>query len=305
MTVKIIDELNKKYSFENEFCSLKFKVGVGNIPVVEIKNKQSSAVISLQGAHLLSWEIGFDNVIWLSEDAVFQKKKSIRGGIPVCWPWFGAHESNADFPAHGFARTEMWEVVDTKNISDAESQITFKLSTNQLSESVQNMWPQDTVLEYRITVSEKLTLELVTINNSKENITIGQALHTYFDIGDINNTTVHGLEGKTYLDKTDGFKEKIQNGDVKINSEVDRVYLDTADDLVIDNRQRKIILKKEGSCSTIVWNPWKEVAEKMGDLGENGYLQMLCVESANTENDVVTIKPNSGYTLKVMYEIEI
>ena len=166
------------------------------------------------------------------------------------------------------------------------------------------MWPQNTVVEYRITISEKLSLELITFNNSKEDITIGQALHTYFNIEDIENTTVYGLEGKTYLDKPDNFKAKVQKGSIKINNEVDRVYLDTNDDITIDNKKRKIIIKKQGSRSTIVWNPWEEVANKMGDLGENGYKQMLCVESANAATDVVTIKPDSSYTLKVIYETE-
>ncbi len=244
-------------------------------------------------------------MIWLSSDTTFAKGKSIRGGIPVCWPWFGVHERNNSFPAHGFARTVLWEVVNTQNISSDETQITFRLSTNQLDNNIQKMWPQETVAEYRLTIAKTLTLELTTFNKSNEAITLGQALHTYFNVEDISNTTVYGLEGKTYLDKPDNFNSKTQNGPITINNEVDRVYLDTDDDVTIDNTKRKIIIKKQGSNSTIVWNPWKEVADKMGDLGEDGYQQMLCVESANAADDTININAGENYTLLVSYESRI
>lgn len=300
-----IDELNAEFSFNTSDVQLIFKNGQGNIPLIEITNSQASAVISLQGAHVLSWKPNNQaDVIWLSKDATFEEGKSVRGGIPICWPWFGAHESNNLFPAHGFARTVLWPVADVENISSDKTKITFRLSTRQLDDGVKKMWPQDTVAEYKITISDTLNLELTTFNNSKEDITVGQALHTYFNIEDITDTTIYGLEGKTYLDKPDNFNSKIQNGPVIINNEVDRVYLDTSDVLTIDNKRRKIIIKQQGSHSTIVWNPWEEVANKMGDLGVNGYQKMLCVESANAANDVVTIQPDNSYTLKVTYQIK-
>ena len=303
LNIPTIEDLNKNFSFQDENNYLVFKNGQGDIPVIEIKNDQASATISLQGAHLLSWKPhNEDDVIWLSKDATFAKGKSIRGGIPICWPWFGAHESNNYFPAHGFARTVLWQVINTQKPSPDETQITFRLSTNQLDKDIQKMWPQETVAEYRLTIAKTLTLELTTFNKSNETIAIGQALHTYFNIEDISNTTVYGLEGKTYLDKTDNFNSKIQKGPISINNEVDRVYLDTADDVTIDNKKRKIIIKKQGSNSTIVWNPWKDVADKMGDLGKDGYQQMLCVESANAAEDTININAGDSYTLLVTYE---
>ena len=166
------------------------------------------------------------------------------------------------------------------------------------------MWPQATVAEYRLTIAKTLTLELATYNNSDQPIIIGQALHTYFNIEDITNTAVYGLEDKDYFDKTDNFKRKKQNGPVLINTEVDRVYLQTPDDVIIDNKKRKIVIKKQGSQSTVVWNPWKSVAEKMGDLGKDGYLKMLCVESANAAEDTVRIGVGEAHKLLVIYEID-
>ena len=299
-----VDGLNENFSFSDENTLIKFKMGEGNIPVVTIKNNKATALISLQGAHILSWKpVGNDEVIWLSSNATFAIGKSVRGGIPVCWPWFGAHESDSSFPAHGFARTVLWDVIDTKINSSGETEITFRLTTIELEQNLQNMWPQATIVEYKISVGEKLTMELKTFNKSDKSIEIGQALHTYFEIDDVSNTVVHGLEGKNYLDKTEQFISKIQDGPITIEGEVDRVYLDTTDDITIDDKIRKILIKKQGSQSTVVWNPWKEVAEKMGDLGNKGYQKMLCVESANAADDVITIMPGENYSLIVSYEI--
>ena len=299
-----IEKLNQTFSIENNNQSLNFKMGKGDIPVVEVKNEFSSALISLQGAHVLSWKpVGEDDVIWLSSDAKFAIGKSVRGGIPICWPWFGAHASNNAFPAHGYARTVTWHVKNTEALASGETQITFQLDTQQLDHSLLEMWPQATVAEYSLTIGKTLTMELTTWNNSETAMTIGQALHTYFNINDVRETRITGLEGKPYLDKTDGFKRKMQTGPVIISDEVDRVYLDTADDVVIDDSQRKIIITKEGSHSTVVWNPWKTVADKMGDLGEDGYLKMVCVESANAAEDTVSIAAGEHYSLRVIYKL--
>lgn len=305
MNITTVEDLNNNFSLRDGNNHLCFKTGKGDIPLVEIQNEQATATISLQGAHILSWKpLAEDEVIWLSADATFAAGKSIRGGIPLCWPWFGAHESNGSYPAHGFARTVLWQVTDTRVLSAGETQITFRLVTEQQDKNIQQMWPLATIAEYRVTIAKTLRLELITFNQSDQTITIGQALHTYFNVEDISNTTVYGLEGKTYLDKTESFNSKIQNGPITINNEVDRVYLETADDIIIDNNKRKIIINKQGSLSTVVWNPWKDVANKMGDLGKDGYREMLCVESANAADDLINVKAGESHTLLVTYEIQ-
>lgn len=304
MKIPNIDNLAKNFSFQTESNRLSFKAGEGDIPLIKIVNEQASATISLQGAHVLSWIAkGDDDVIWLSEDATFAMGKSVRGGIPVCWPWFGAHNNDMTFPAHGFARTVLWQVTDSKALASGETQITFNLDTTQLDKRLQQMWPQATVAEYRLTIGKTLTLELITFNHSDQAITLGQALHTYFNINDVSQTTITGLDGRDYLDKTDDFKRKSQTGPITINSEVDRVYLKTADDITIDDGQRKILIKKQGSHSTVVWNPWQKIAEKMADLGQDGYRHMVCVESANAAEDTVSIQPGKSHTLLVTYEV--
>jgi len=299
-----LERLNQQFSLSTKLCQLSFINGAGDIPVVEIKNSLASARISLQGAHLLSWvPEGETEVIWLSPEARFEKGKAVRGGIPICWPWFGAHGRNESFPAHGFARTVLWEVSDTRQLESGETQIRFKLDISQMDALVKAMWPGDSGVEYIVTIGTVLTLELITHNNGIEKIVTGEALHTYFNVYDITKTMVAGLHEKEFLDKPDNFKRKKQIADIKISGEVDRVYVNTTDDVVINNQHRKIKISKQGSQSTIVWNPGKQVAEKMGDLGEGGYLKMLCVESGNAAENIVSVAGGETHSLRVVYSL--
>jgi D-hexose-6-phosphate mutarotase len=304
MTTQNPEALNQQFAINQTNNTLRFKNGKGDIPVVEVRNYHSSAVISLHGAHVLSWiPKGQEEVIWVSDDAKFAPGKSVRGGIPICWPWFGAHESNKSFPAHGFARTVYWDVISTEALEDGDTRITF--STRPLPEN-EAMWPPQTTVQYQVTVGKKLHMELMTHNEGSENITIGQALHTYFKVGDIGKVLVHGLDDTVYLDKMENFARKHQHGPVVIDREVDRIYLDTITDCVIEDNtlKRNIVINKCGSHSTVVWNPWIETANKMGDLGVDGYRKMLCVESCNAAEDVVDIPPGKAHHLLVQYSIE-
>ncbi len=299
-----IKNLNQKFSLDNVGNWLQIKNGKGNLPLVEIHNQHASVLISLQGAHLLSWiPAGEEDAIWLSEDATFTAGKSVRGGIPVCWPWFGAHETNADYPAHGFARTTNWQIVSTEALLDGNTRIVF---TTQPQAETEAMWPPETSVQLQFNIGKKLELELITHNNGNHPITISQALHTYFKVGDVSKILLHGLDDTDYLDKPDGFKRKVQHGPITINEEVDRIYLNADSDCVIEDPslKRNIVIIKCGSHSTVVWNPWQEVAEKMGDLGHQGYKKMLCVESSNAADDAVVIQPKKAHHLWVQYEVQ-
>ncbi len=299
-----VDKLNNDFSLQGKGNTLHFKTGKGGITIVEIQNQHASAIISLQGAHILSWiPKGEEEVIWLSSDAKFVEGKSVRGGVPICWPWFGGHAINEKFPAHGFARTVSWQVTKTEALDDGATSIYF--TTHPLDNNRQ-MWPINTSVEYQLNIGKKLEMELITHNNGVAPIIIGQALHTYFNVGDVSNVLLHGLDDTNYLDKLEGFVSKHQHGPVTINKEVDRVYLNTSNDCVIEDKtlKRNIIIIKCGSNSTVVWNPWQETANKMGDLGEDGYKEMLCVESCNAADDVVTIEAGKAHHLWVQYEVQ-
>jgi len=303
-----IAQLNKNHAFNLADNSLNIISGEAGILLVKILNRHASAVISLQGAHLLSWiPTGEEEVIWLSGKAVFAPGKSIRGGIPVCWPWFGQYsgtqQASINYPAHGFARTADWQILHTEALDDGCTRISL---TMQPQPATQIMWPVETSVQLQITIGKKLEIELITHNNGSRAISIGQALHTYFKVADISNVLLHGLDDTDYLDKLDDYKRKHQHGALNFVEEVDRIYLGTSSDCVIEDKilNRNIIIIKCGSHSTVVWNPWQETASKMGDVGEAGYKNMLCVESSNVAEDIVTIEPGKAHQLWAQYEVQ-
>ena len=301
MMTRSPEQLNSQLGIKGQVV---FKEGAGGLTMIEINNAQATATIALQGAHLLTWTPqGQQPVIWLSTAAKFAPGKSVRGGIPICWPWFGPHESEASYPAHGYARTVEWQVVETEALASGATRLLFRFSGNEASTA---MWPHATLCDYQITVGTALELELLTRNSGTTPVTIGQALHTYFAISDIRDVTVAGLDGCPYLDKVDGFKRKQQEGAVEFSGETDRVYLESTADCIIEDAalERRIRISKRNSGSTIVWNPWSEKAAQMGDLGERSYLGMVCVESANAADDVVVIPAGGEHNLYVRYDVE-
>ncbi len=296
-----ISVLNRSFGVPGQVT---FKEVSGGLVTVEVTNIQSTATIALQGAHVLTWAPrGQRPVIWLSRAAKFFPGKSIRGGVPVCWPWFGPHVPEASFPTHGFARTVPWEVIGTHAVAGSATRLDFRLLQN---ETTRALWPYVSSLECYITVGATLEIDLVTRNLGNSPITIGDALHTYFEVSDVRKVTIHGLEGCPYLDKIDGNKRKRQTGPVTISTETDRIYLNSTADCLIDDPglERRLRIAKRGSSSSVVWNPWTEKASKMGDFGDNGYLNMVCVESTNAADDVVAIPPGGTHRLWVRYGVE-
>jgi len=288
---------------------LSFRQGAGGLTYVDIDNHGGRATLCLQGAHVVSYRPKSQQapVVWVSDAAKFAPGKSIRGGVPVCWPWFGAHASEPGYPAHGFARTVAWEVTGTRRRNDARTEITLQLVD---SEETRAQWPHATRLALTVVVGEKLELALATTNTGTAPVTIGEALHTYFHISDIGAVAVTGLEGCTYHDKVADFARATQTGEIGFAGEVDRVYVNTAADCVIvdPGLERRIRIAKRGSQSTVVWTPWTEKAGKMGDMGRGksgaGWREMVCVESANAMDNVVSIAPGETHTLAVTYSVE-
>ena len=294
--------LNAHYGIPDQ---LSFTAAPSGLVLVEVRNAHATATIALQGAHLLTWmPNGADHpVIWLSEDAKLTPGKSIRGGVPICWPWFGPHPVEPGFPGHGFARTVLWSVVETQNLVNGATRLVFRLVQN---EATRAQWPHPSELEIHMLIGPALEIDLVTRNLGEAPIRIGDALHTYFQVGDVREVSVQGLDGCPYIDKVDGGKQKIQAGPVTISSEVDRIYLDSTADCVIEDPvlARRIRIAKKGSASSVVWNPWADKAARMGDLGENGHLHMLCVESTNADADQVDLGPGAEHHLWVRYSVE-
>ena len=224
--------------------------------------------------------------------------------MPICWPWFGAHASEPAFPAHGFARTALWQVAASEALPDGSTRITFELPQSSIP-PVQ--WPHHCRVIFVATVGKTLTVELITENTGDTSFEIGEALHTYFTISDVGALSITGMEGCTYLDKVGVAQTRMQQGAIQIASEVDRIYIDTEADCLIEDAgfKRRIRIAKSGSRSNVVWNPWIEKSAKMGDFGsDTGYRGMVCVESANAATNVVTVTPGTKHSLRVVYSTE-
>jgi D-hexose-6-phosphate mutarotase len=296
-------QLNGQFGIKGH---LNFREDASGLIVAEISNGQASASLCLQGAHLMRWKPNSQPVpvIWLSRDAKLAAGKSIRGGVPVCWPWFGAHASESGFPGHGYARTVPWQVVESGIEPGGATRLSLRLMP---SDKTRAQWPHECTLDLTVIVGETLRMEMVTENTGTSSFVIGEALHTYFQIGDIGTVRVTGLAGCDYWDKVGDSTLKQQVGAITFWGETDRVYINTAAECVIedDKLKRRIHVAKSGSHSTVVWTPWTEKATKMGDMGQpDGWREMVCVESVNAIDNVVNIAAGTRHTLIVEYRAE-
>ncbi|UCB55792.1 MAG: D-hexose-6-phosphate mutarotase [Thiotrichales bacterium] len=292
----------EKYEIENELQFVEIEHG---FTYIEINNARAHATISTYSGQVLSYrpKTQNDDLLFVSEKAYYEDGKAIKGGIPVCWPWFGADPDDLGRPAHGFVRNRQWEVISSESLADGSTRVVLGIAD---SDGTREIWPHPFRLGIEITVGDSLKIALVTHNTAAENITISQALHTYFYVGDIGKVEVSGLDGLEYLDKVDNLAEKTQSGPVVIDSEVDRIYTGVSGELVIDDASlgRRIRIASSGCSTAVVWNPWKEVAASMGDLEDDDYRKMICVESANAGPETVEIPAGSDYRLEAEYTIE-
>lgn len=292
-------ELTERFAIAD--C-LRFELAAEDFPVAVVTTPLAQARIALQGAHLMSYQaVNQLPLIWLSPAAKLAPGKSIRGGIPLCWPWFGPHERDAKLPGHGFARTVPWALEAARLLPDGRLRLEFALIE---SETTRAQWPHACTARHVITIGQELEVALETTNTGAAPFTLGQALHTYFVVGDVRQVSVLGLEGCTYLDKVAGGARAQQVGPLSFSGETDRVYFGTSGYCVIRDPvlAREIIITATGSRSTVVWTPWAEKAAKMGDFGSaDGWLDMLCVENANALDDVIVLAPGQSHCLAAQY----
>jgi glucose-6-phosphate 1-epimerase len=284
---------------------LRFVTGNGGRTLIEIDNGRARALISPYAGQVLSFIPAGEpeDLLFVSQHAYFQQGKAIKGGIPVCWPWFGPDPEGGGRPVHGFVRNRDWQVLGTAMQEDGTTLVRLGITPD---EEIRALWPNPFALTLEINVGRSLELALCSFNPDTVPLTITQGLHSYFRVGDVRRVQVHGLGGKHYIDKMDGSTVKIQEGPVTIGSEVDRIYTGVDHDLVIDDPvlERRIRIAAEGSTSAVVWNPWAATAAAMADLGDEEYTGMLCVETTNAGPDAVQIIPGENYRLVARYTIE-
>lgn len=271
-------------------------------PVAVLDAAGSTAVVAIQGAQVLSWQRlrAPGEILWLSPVAKLGAGKAVRGGVPVCWPWFGPHPEDAKMPAHGFVRAAPWRVAGSA-ASARRATLVLIFDATAIDPA---LWPFRAAAEIEITLAETLTISLSTSNLGDETLPLTQALHTYLAVGDIADVSLSGLEDHTYVDQLDSgtrhvLGRHVQAGEIVVTSEVDRIYQGAPGTITVLDRSlgREIRVSNTGSRSTVIWNPWIEKAERLGDLGHDGYRRMLCVEAANAGDDVVRIAPRARHRL--------
>jgi glucose-6-phosphate 1-epimerase len=283
---------------------IRFAAGQGGLTVAEISNAHANAAVALHGGHVLAFQPrGQAPVLWVSRHAVYAPAMPIRGGIPICWPWFGPHPEDASKPAHGFARTRPWRVLETGGAPGGATTIRLGLTDD---EATRALWPHPFELELALVVGARLGVTLTARNTGESAFTCGGALHSYFAVGDPAAITIVGLDGRDYLDKVDGGARKRQHGEVTIAGETDRVYLDTEETCTIVDPAlgRRIAVVKSGSRTTVVWNPGAEKARRLQDFGDDEYREMVCVETANAGPDTVTLQPGASHRLAALIGLE-
>ncbi len=292
--------LNQRFALNGQ---LRFEAGPGGLPAVYIANVHTQAALVLQGAHVLSYQPrGQEPVLWASSFGHFAPGRPIRGGIPVCWPWFGAHPADPAKPGHGFVRTALWEVLSTRSEADGSTRIELGLADSPATHA---LWPHFFALRLAAVVGPQLQVELRIHNTGPEAFTCSGALHSYFSVSEAASIAICGLEGCAYTDKLDG-QRQLQDGPVRIAAETDRVYLDTAAECrILDpGLKRAIRLAKAGSRTTVVWNPWIAKAARLEDFGDHEYRRMVCVETANAPPDLIALSPGAEHCLQTSIRVE-
>jgi glucose-6-phosphate 1-epimerase len=258
---------------------------LGDVDILEINNPFAKAQISLFGGHILSFKPSSDNRerLWLSDNVILDSVKPLRGGVPVCWPWFSDshNQPDKDLPSHGWVRNQQWDLLDTE---DSEQGTRLVLSPKTFNGPG---FKGEALLKLVVFVGQKMSIELITENIGKDSFSYTCALHTYFAVDAISSTKLLGLSG-LYKDKTRDWQSFETPEKYMFNEETDRVHLSTPESLSIkldENITTEVL--SYGHDSVVVWNPWKENAEKMKDMTDDGYKSMLCVETSVTQGQQV------------------
>jgi glucose-6-phosphate 1-epimerase len=293
-----IDELNKRFAVAGVAS---ITAGNNGLPRVSISGPAATAEVYLHGAHLTSWRpAGAEEVIFLSKQSQWAAGHAIRGGIPVCFPWFRNKVDDPKAPSHGFVRTKAWQLDSVEKTGDA---VRVSLSTSS-DEGTRAWWPYDFQLQHRLTIGAELAQELVMTNTGSKPLRFEEALHTYYRVGGADTVRIRGLEGVAYLDNTDNNREKRQQGEIAFTAQTDRAYVDTAHavEIVDPVLRRRIGLEKQQSRTTVVWNPWSTGAQSLADLGDE-WRTMACVEASNIRAFAVDLEPGQQHSMQTLIKV--
>ena len=269
------------------------------LSVITVENAFATAKITPYGAQVLSFvpknAKGVD-LLWLSPSAVFNGRQAVRGGIPICWPWFGKHATKSPLPAHGFVRNLLWQLDRVKTLDCGATELIFSIES---CESTLEMWPYEFHLALVVTVAEALSLRLITTNLSQQEMHFTEALHSYFNVKNVSNVSVSGLEGSTEIDALNKMARNVQAGSLSLSPPIDSIFLNHSDRAIIEDQRlsRHIFIHKQSSSSTVVWNPGSEIVKGFSDIPEASWPDFLCVESGNVFENTVTLASGERHEL--------
>jgi len=300
VTDPTIDELNRRFAIASVAQVVS---GNGGLPKVRVTTPEGTGEMYLHGAQVTSWKpAGAEEVIFLSQRAQWHEGIAIRGGIPICFPWFRAKADDPRAPAHGFVRTRAWQL---ESITRHDGAVSVAMATASDADT-RKWWPFDFRLVHRVTFGTKLKLELTVTNTGNGPLRFEEALHTYHRVGHIDTVRIIGLDGVSYLDNTDSNRELTQQGDIAITKQTDSAYLNTQHviELIDGEQQRRIRTVKENSLTTVIWNPWQEGAKAMSDLGDEEWRYMACAEASNILGFAVDLAPSQQHTIRATLEVQ-
>jgi len=295
-----IEESNRRWEIPG---AAQIVEGNGGLPKVRVTSARAEGEIYLHGAHVTSWKpAGREEVFFVSSQSRWEDGRAIRGGIPICFPWFGNKADDPKAPAHGFVRTKAWQLESIARVEDA---IRVSMFTES-SEDTKKWWPAEFRAVYSVTFDSELSLELEVTNLGQTPVRFEEALHAYHRVGEIEKVRVRGLNGVRYLDKTEANRQKQQQGEIAIVSETYRVYFDTTNAIEIEDPalKRRTRVTKENSRTTVVWNPWVEKAHALSDLADDEWKRMLCIETSNVSAYSVTLPPGQQSKMKAVISVE-
>ena len=290
-----LDGLNERFGITG---TVQVTGGNGGLAKLTITRPLAQAEIYLHGAQVTAWRpAGEEEVLFLSGHSKWEDGRAVRGGIPVCFPWFRAKADDPKAPAHGFVRTKEW---DLESVHAGEDGTITVVCATRSDEGSRRWWPHEFRLTHRITVGKTLGMELTVTNTGSTGFRFEEALHTYFRVGDVEQVEVRGLEGVTFLDNMDGNREKVQADGLRLTGPVDNAYMNTesAVEFYDPALGRTVRTAKGNSSTTIVWDPWRQGATKLADLGDEEWKQMICVEASNILGGAISLDPEQEHTMR-------
>lgn len=274
---------------------------LGQLETVELVSRHGRATIACLGATVIDFRDSDDNeVLWLSPTSRLDGSRPVRGGIPVCWPWFGTHPSDSSLGAHGFVRHLTWQV---ERLSHDDNQAVAVLAIHD-DQATRRVWPYAFRLTLTVVLDDRLHLKLTAENRSEHDWELSEALHSYFRVAEARGIRVDGLDGLTYWDKQQGGVRGTQTEALQVYPPIDRVYFDHLGEAVIHEPHRRIHIGKTGSRTTVVWNPGPDGVRGFDDIPDDAWRGMLCVETANAINNRYLLRPGESHTLSATIHTE-